>query len=113
MVDGRGNDFIHAQFARSDCSVCPHLTQCTSAKGRRRTVNFKPKELYEALQQNRRRKNAECQSTPPALQLTQPAIPAPRKHFQAPSGSFLYTMSTVPRACTGAPPGDVTNEAVY
>jgi transposase len=59
MVDGRGNDFIHAQFARSDCSVCPHLTQCTSAKGRRRTVNFKPKVLYEALQQNRRRKNAE------------------------------------------------------
>jgi transposase len=59
MVDGRGNDFIHAQSARSDCSVCPHLTQCTSAKGRRRTVNFKPKELYEALRQNRRRANAE------------------------------------------------------
>ena len=59
MVDGRGNDFIHAQFARSDCSVCPHLAQCTSAKGRRRTVNFKPKELYEALRQNRRRENAE------------------------------------------------------
>ena len=58
-------------------------------------------------------RSAACQSTPPALQLTQPVIPAPRKHFQAPSGSFLYTMSTVPRACTGAPPGDVTNEAVY
>jgi hypothetical protein len=58
MGDGRGNDFIHAQFARSDCSVCPHLSQCTSAKGRRRTVNFNPKELYEALRQNRRRENA-------------------------------------------------------
>jgi transposase len=59
MADRRGNDFIHAQFARSDCSACPHLSQCTSAKGRRRTLNFKPKELYEALRQNRRRENAE------------------------------------------------------
>jgi transposase len=55
MVDGRGNDFIHAAFARSDCSVCSHLSQCTSAKGRRRTINLKPKELHEALQQTRRR----------------------------------------------------------
>src|SRR5262249_37886035 len=49
------NDFIHVAFARSDCSVCAHLSQCTSAKGRRRTVNIKPKELHEALQQNRQR----------------------------------------------------------
>jgi transposase len=55
MVDGRGNDFIHAQFARSDCSVCPHLTQCTKSKGRIRTVNIKPKDLHEALQQTRQR----------------------------------------------------------
>jgi|SRR5262245_32412634 len=47
MVDGRGNDFIHVAFARSDCSVCAHFSQCTSAKGRRRTVNIKPKELHE------------------------------------------------------------------
>src|SRR5215813_5029782 len=59
MVDRRGNDVIHVQFARSDCSVCPHLSQCTSVKGRRRTVNFKPRELYEALQQTRLRENAE------------------------------------------------------
>ena len=31
----------------------------TSAKGRRRTVNIKPKELHEALQQNRRREKTE------------------------------------------------------
>ena len=55
MVDGRGNDFIHAQFARSDCSVCFHLTQCTKSKGRIRTVNIKPKDLHEALQQTRQR----------------------------------------------------------
>jgi transposase len=60
MVDSRGNNFIHAAFARSDCSVCVHLSQCTSAKGRRRTINLRPKELHEALQQNRRReKNKE------------------------------------------------------
>jgi len=55
MVDGRGNDFIHVQFARSDCSVCPHLTQCTRSKGRIRTVNIKPKDLHEVLQQTRQR----------------------------------------------------------
>ena len=59
MVDRRGNDIFHVQFARSDCSVCPHLSQCTSAKGRRRTLNIKPKELYEALRQTRLRENAE------------------------------------------------------
>jgi len=59
MVDSRGNNFIHAAFARSDCSICPYLSQCTSAKGRRRTVNLKPKELYEALKQNRRREKCE------------------------------------------------------
>jgi len=59
IVDGRGNDFIHVAFARSDCSVCVHLSQCTSAKGRRRTVNIKPKELHEALQQTHQREKTE------------------------------------------------------
>ena len=53
-----------------------------------------------------------CRSTPPVLQLTLSKIPIPRKPFQLPSGSFLYTTSTVPRTCIGAPPGDVTNEPV-
>jgi transposase len=43
---------------RSDCSVCVHLSQCTSAKGRIRSVNIKPKELHEALQQNRQREKS-------------------------------------------------------
>src|SRR5215813_13768204 len=38
-----------------DCNVCHHLTQCTRAKGRTRTVNIKPKDLHEALQQTRQR----------------------------------------------------------
>jgi transposase len=59
MVDRRGNDIFHVQFARSDCKACPHLSQCTSAKGQRRTLNIKPKELYEALRQTRLRENAE------------------------------------------------------
>ena len=46
------------------------------------------------------------------LQLTQSMIPAPRKPFQVPSGIFLCTPSTLPRTCTGAPPGDVINETV-
>ena len=56
--------------------------------------------------------SAAGQSTPPVLQLTQLVIPAPRKPFQVPSGIFLCTPSTLPRSCTGAPPGDVTNEMV-
>ena len=58
MIDGRGNDFIQVAFARSDCSVCVHISQCTSAKGRRRTANIKPKEFHESLQQNRQREKA-------------------------------------------------------
>ena len=50
-----GSKYKGMAFARSDCSVCAHLSQCTSAKGRRRTVNIKPKDLHEALQQNRQR----------------------------------------------------------
>lgn len=57
--------------------------------------------------------SAACQSTPPVVQLTQSVIPATRKPFQLPSGIFLYTMSTLPLRCTGAPPGDVINETVY
>lgn len=55
MVDRRSNNFIHVAFARSDCSECPSLLQCTSAKGRRRTLNIRPRELHEALQKNRSR----------------------------------------------------------
>lgn len=39
--------------------------------------------------------------------------PIPRKPFQLPSGSFFRTPSTVPRTCTGASPGDVSNEPVH
>jgi small GTP-binding protein len=56
---------------------------------------------------------AACQSTPPVVQLTQSVIPAARKPFQLPSGIFLCTPSTLPRRCTGGPPGDVTTETVY
>src|SRR5438105_15889235 len=51
--------------------------------------------------------NSTCRTT------TQSVIPATRKTFQLPSGIFLYTMSTLPLRCTGAPPGDVINETVY
>jgi transposase len=57
--DSRGNEVIQATFAKSDCSVCPSLEQCTTAKLKRRHVNFKPKDLYEALQQARAREKTE------------------------------------------------------
>src|SRR5215510_13477495 len=54
----------------------------------------------------RRVSQLHCRATPHAKN------PAPRKHFQLPSGIFLATMSTMPRPFTGAPPGDVINEPV-
>lgn len=57
--DSRGNESIQATFAKADCSICPSLAQCTTAKQKRRHVNFKPKDLYEALQQARAREKTE------------------------------------------------------
>ena len=55
MVDGRGNDILHAIFRKADCSPCPSLSQCTKSKTKRRTINIKPQALHEALQQARKR----------------------------------------------------------
>ena len=57
--DGRGNEVINVAFAKADCSRCPSLAQCTKAKIKRRTINIKPRELHEALQQARKREKTE------------------------------------------------------
>lgn len=54
-VDGRGNDVINVALAKADCLRCPSLSQCTKSKTKRRTLNIKPRELHEALQQARQR----------------------------------------------------------
>ena len=54
-VDGRGNEVINVAFAKADCMKCPHLSQCTKSKIPRRSINLKPRELHEALQQARKR----------------------------------------------------------
>ena len=59
MVDGRGNDVLHAIFRKADCSRCANLTQCTKAKCKQRAINVKPRELHEALQQARQRERTE------------------------------------------------------
>lgn len=46
-------------FAKADCSHCQSLSQCTKAKSKRRTINIKPQELHEALQQTRKREKTE------------------------------------------------------
>ena len=43
---------------------------------------------------------------------THSVVPIPQKDFQLPSGSFLCTMSLVPRISFGSPPGDSTYEPV-
>jgi transposase len=54
-LDGRGNNVINVAFAKADCMRCPSLSQCTKSKTKRRTINIKPQELHEALQQARQR----------------------------------------------------------
>jgi transposase len=55
VKDSRGNDTINIVFAKADCSQCPHLSQCTKAKTKRRTINVRPQEQHEALQSARLR----------------------------------------------------------
>ena len=59
QLDARGNEVINVTFAKSDCSICPSLKECTTAKGLRRTVNIKPREYYEALRDARQREQGE------------------------------------------------------
>lgn len=59
MVDPRGNDVLNAIFRKADCSPCANLSQCTKAKGKRRTITLKPQALHEALQKARRREETE------------------------------------------------------
>jgi transposase len=54
-VDGRGNAVINVMFAKADCSQGPSLSQCTTAKAKRRSINLRPRELHEMLQQTRQR----------------------------------------------------------
>jgi transposase len=61
--DGRGNAVINVVFAKADCSQCPSLSQCTTAKGKRRSINLRPRELHETLQQTRQRvQTPECKA---------------------------------------------------
>lgn len=55
LVDGRGNNVIQVAFRKADCITCVSLSQCTKSKVPRRTLNIKPRELHEALQNARRR----------------------------------------------------------
>jgi transposase len=54
-VDGRGNAVIQAVFAKAVCSQCPSLSQCTTAKSKRRTLTLRPQALHDTLQHARQR----------------------------------------------------------
>jgi transposase len=54
-VDGRGNAVISVVFAKAQCSHCPSLSQCTTAKDKRRTLTLRPRELHDTLQHARHR----------------------------------------------------------
>ncbi len=48
-IDHRGNDVVKFVFAKSDCSVCPSLTPCTTAVDKRRSITVRAHPLDEAL----------------------------------------------------------------
>jgi transposase len=54
-IDHRGNDVVKFVFAKSDCSVCPSLTLCTTAVDKRRSITVRAQPLHEALQAARDR----------------------------------------------------------
>lgn len=54
-VDGRGNAVINVVFAKAQCSQCPSLSLCTTAKSKRRSINLRPRELHATLQTARQR----------------------------------------------------------
>ena len=52
-TDSTGNAVIHVAFAPVLCEACPARTACTRSKQGGRTMQFRPREQYEALQQAR------------------------------------------------------------
>src|SRR6185295_2853538 len=46
---------LNVVFAKADGSQCPSLSQCPTAKGKRRSIKLRPRELPETLQQTRPR----------------------------------------------------------
>ena len=58
-IDHRGNAVVNIVFAQSDCRRCPYLTQCTTATGKRRSLNVRVQPLHEALQAARQREQTE------------------------------------------------------
>lgn len=59
-TDHRGNAVVNITFAKSDCSPCPHLTQCTTATSKRRSLSVRVQPLHEALQAARQREQTEA-----------------------------------------------------
>jgi transposase len=58
-TDNRGNQVINVVFAKSDCSQCPGLSECTTNKTQRRTINMRPQKLHDALVAAREREQTE------------------------------------------------------
>jgi transposase len=55
--DVYGNPRIHVLFSRTDCGRCKAQQKCTSAKSKRRVLDFHPREEFEALNAARARMN--------------------------------------------------------
>jgi transposase len=48
-----GMQIAYIRFRKSDCSVCPNLSDCTNCKSKRRTITVNARPFQEALEQSR------------------------------------------------------------
>ncbi len=58
-TDKAGNPQIYVRFGKSNCQVCPARTDCTRSVRGPRTLSFKPKGEFEALQWARQREHTQ------------------------------------------------------
>jgi transposase len=57
--DSYGKPVIHVEFRHRHCSACPVRSQCTKSKVNPRSLTFKLREDYEALEKARERQQSE------------------------------------------------------
>jgi transposase len=53
IKDRTGNESIRIKFAAATCQTCPAYLLCTHSKSQGRSIQIRPREQYEALQQAR------------------------------------------------------------
>jgi len=54
-TDDRGTSFVKVAFSAADCQACPHRPNCAGPTAKQRSMTFKARDEYIALQAARQR----------------------------------------------------------